>query len=240
MINPRQICARHYYLMLTKAYDYLIGAQSEQIVLATMVASVCDVESTILDVGCGFGRNIKLLNDHGYQNITGIEINAEIVAHNNKHNMLCLTPVEFDQQNNQYDLILMSHVIEHFAPADLVKFLDHYLFRLKRGGHLVVATPLMGDSFYEDFDHIKPYSASSILSVFGGTNTQVQYYSANKIQLLKLWYRMKPLRFNSHRNNFVATRWFLQFSNLGSALLFFLTRKVFGKADGWVGVFKKL
>jgi SAM-dependent methyltransferase len=226
--------------MLTKAYDYLIGAQSEQIVLATMVASVCDVESTILDVGCGFGRNIKLLNDHGYQNITGIEINAEIVAHNNNHNMLCLTPVEFDQQHNQYDLILMSHVIEHFSPADLIKFLDHYLSRLKSGGHLIVATPLMSDSFYEDFDHIKPYSASSILSVFGGSNTQVQYYSVNKIQLLKLWFRMKPLRFNSHRNNLVAARWLLQLSNLGSALLFFLTNKLLGKADGWVGAFRKL
>ena len=43
---------------------------------------------------------------------------------------------------------------------------------LEIGGQLIVATPLMSDSFYEDFDHIKPYSASSILSVFGGSNTQ--------------------------------------------------------------------
>jgi SAM-dependent methyltransferase len=226
--------------MLTKAYDYLIGAQSEQIVLATMVASVCDVESTILDVGCGFGRNIKLLNDHGYQNITGIEINAEIVAHNNNHNMLCLTPVEFDQQHNQYDLILMSHVIEHFSPADLVSFLDHYLCRLKSDGHLIIVTPLMSDSFYEDFDHIKPYSAASILSVFGGEDTQIQYYSENKLRLLKLWFRMKPLHFNSHRNNLGVARLFLQASNLCAALLFCLTKRFIGKADGWLGVFKKI
>ena len=98
----------------------------------------------------------------------------------------------------------------------------------------------MSDSFYEDFDHIKPYSANSILSVFSGEDSQVQYYSKNNLQLLKLWFRMKPLRFNSHRNNFVTALWLLQFANLGSAFLFFLTNKFIGKSDGWLGIFKKI
>jgi SAM-dependent methyltransferase len=226
--------------MLASIYDYLINAKSEQKELASMVATFCSTDSKILDVGCGFGRNIKALYALGYQNITGVEVNSEIAAFNNKQEIPCITPDEFDKQNYQYDLILMSHVIEHFGPADLVKFLDHYLYRLKNGGHLIIATPLMNDSFYEDFDHIKPYSANAILSVFSGEDSQVQYYSKNNLQLLKLWFRMKPLRFNSHRNNFVKTLWFFQVANLCSAFLFFLTNKFVGKSDGWLGIFKKI
>ena len=225
--------------MFANIYDYLINAESEQKELASMVATFCSTNSKILDVGCGFGRNIKVLSALGYQNITGVEVNSKIATFNNQHGILCITPDEFDKQNYQYDLILMSHVIEHFEPAELVKFLDRYLFCLKSGGHLIIATPLMSDSFYDDFDHIKPYSASSILSVFGGEDSQVQYYSTNNLQLLKLWFRMKPLRFNSHRNNFMAARWFLKVGNLSSAFLFFLTNKFIGKSDGWLGIFKK-
>ena len=117
--------------MFTNIYDYLINAESEQKALASMITTFCSTDSKILDVGCGFGRNIKALSALGYQNITGVEVNSQIAAFNNQQAIPCITPDEFDKQNYQYDLILMSHVIEHFAPADLVEFLDRYLYRLK-------------------------------------------------------------------------------------------------------------
>ena len=54
----------------------------------------------------------------------------------------------------------MSHVIEHFAPSDLLVFMDGYIDLLRPGGHLIIATPLMSPYFYDDFDHIKPLSTS--------------------------------------------------------------------------------
>jgi predicted SAM-dependent methyltransferase len=60
----------------------------------------------------------------------------------------------------------MSHVIEHFSPKDLIPFLDDYLDRLKVGGRLVIAIPLLTPYFYDDFDHVKPYHPMGILMVF--------------------------------------------------------------------------
>ena len=55
--------------------------------------------------------------------------------------------------------------------------MDGYLDRLKVGGHLVIATPLMSNNFYDDFDHVRPYQSLGILMVFGGGAAQVQYYA---------------------------------------------------------------
>jgi len=61
----------------------------------------------------------------------------------------------------------MSHIIEHFAPHDLLPFIDSYLHRLQPGGRLIICTPLLTKNFYNDFDHVKPYQPVGIGMVFG-------------------------------------------------------------------------
>src|SRR5437588_11052930 len=122
-----------------------------------LVAAACAASGKrVLDVGCGYGRLLALVKAAGFE-VTGVEINAEIVAANRKAGLSCISADEFKTSNDRYDVMLMAHVIEHFAPADLLHFMDIYLDRLKPGGRLVIATPLMSDYFYDDFDHIRPY-----------------------------------------------------------------------------------
>src|SRR3989338_4450611 len=72
-------------------------------------------DMNVLDVGCGYGRNIRLLGEIGY-NVLGVEVNEAIVKSNKKSNVKCLTVEEFDKTSELYDVVLMSHVIEHFYP----------------------------------------------------------------------------------------------------------------------------
>ncbi len=46
----------------------------------------------------------------------------------------------------------------------------------------------MNPSFYDDFDHVKPYTHISILSIFGGTATQMQYHSQHTLELIDIYY----------------------------------------------------
>jgi hypothetical protein len=135
----------------------------------------------------------------------------------------------------------MSHVIEHFGPAELLSFMDGYLDRLKPGGWLVIATPLMSDYFYDDFDHIRPYQPAGIQMVFGEGAPQVQYYSRNKLALRELWFRRSPKRISYARARYLPapSRWALLALDLVAAAAFLLSARLFGTINGWIGVFEK-
>src|SRR6266513_3193273 len=140
-----------------------------------LVAAACAASGRrVLDVGCGYGRLLALLQAAGLEP-TGVDLNPEIVAANRKAGLSCISTDEFESSNDRYDVMLMAHVIEHFDPAGLLRFMDRYLDRLIPGGRLVIATPLMSDYFYDDFDHIRPYQPSGIQMVFGEGTPQVQY-----------------------------------------------------------------
>ena len=67
----------------------------------------------ILDYGCGSGRFLKELNQHGYNNLSGVEIsrNEKIIANNSQ-----LIPISSSLSDGEkYDLILMMDVLEHIA-----------------------------------------------------------------------------------------------------------------------------
>jgi SAM-dependent methyltransferase len=220
----------------------MINSDGESEKLLQMINKYAQVESKILDVGCGYGRNLELLLNAGYKNSLGVEINVEIVKHNMAHNLSCVTVEDFNQTLDKYDIILMSHVIEHFSPSDLKNFMDSYLDRLIPGGHLVIATPLLSDYFYDDFDHIKPYQPAGILAVFGEGKAQVQYYSRNKLELKDLWFRKSPYRLSFTKGLYLKTRFrrMHQIHSFISALIFHVTNKFLGKKDGWVGIFEKV
>jgi len=208
--------------------------------LSLMQAAGAAAGARILDVGCGFGRNMRSLVAAGLI-VTGVEVNPDIVAANRSDGLDCLSVDEFERTTGKYDVILMAHVIEHFAPADLLVFMDGYLDRLRPGGRLVIATPLMSNYFYDDFDHVKPYQPAGILMVFG-SNAQVQYYSRNKLALRDLIYRRSPLRISHARSRFIRSPWrfALMASDVVSGAAFLASRRLIGKTDGWIGVFEKL
>ncbi len=193
----------------------------------------------ILDVGSGQGRYLRLLAGPG-RSVRGVEINRALAAENRAAGLDCVTPEEL-QAAEQFDVLLISHVIEHFTPEGLLPLMDGYLDHLKPGGSLVIATPLMSPFFYDDFDHVKPYQPLGILMVFGGEGAQVQYYARNRLALRELWFRRSPWRASHHRARYFtgsATRG-LQAVEFLAALMFRLSARRLGRTDGWVGLFEK-
>jgi SAM-dependent methyltransferase len=194
----------------------------------------------VLDVGCGYGRFLERLHAAGLD-VTGIEANANIVSANRRRGLRCLGADEFNANREEYDVILMSHFIEHFSPKKLLAVMDGYLDRLKKGGRLVIATPLMSDYFYDDFDHIKPYQPAGLRLVFEDDTAQVQYRSRNRLALRELWFRRAPLRVSHARGRYfpgLQSRLLLILDLLAGAMFLLSFRRI-GRVDGWVGVYEK-
>ena len=229
--------------MLKRAYRALISFDREQLTVAAFVGGGGGGSSPhkVLDVGCGYGRNAKFLRSRGI-NVTGVEINPEIVRANVVSGLPCMTVDEFARTSGNYNVLLMSHVIEHFPPRDLLHFVDGYLDRLEVGGSLVIATPLMSSNFYDDFDHVRPYQPMGLQMVFGGDRAQVQYYARNKLALRDLWFRRSPWRLHHHRARCLLgpmTR-VLQATDVAAAIAFRASGGLLGRVDGWVGRFEKI
>jgi len=228
--------------LLKSVYRGAVTFDSEARAVIEFARSACAgaTEQRVLDVGCGYGRNLRLLRDAGFD-VLGVEVNERIVSANRDAGLNCMTADEFARTKDTFDLLLMSHVIEHFTPTALVPFMDSYLDRLRPDGALVIATPLLGPFFYDDFDHVKPYHPIGLLMVFGEGNAQVQYYARNRLAIEDVWIRRSPLRLGHGRGRYVGL-WRARARQVGDfagALLFRATGGLIGTADGWVGLFRK-
>jgi len=194
----------------------------------------------ILDIGCGYGNKMKLLKSKGFE-ILGIDVNENIVRKNIEEGLNCITAREFGKNGGMYGLLLMSHIIEHFPPGDLCEFMDDYLDRLKPGGHLIIATPLNCSYFHEDFDHVKPYHPTGIAMVFSGGASQVRFTARNSLKLVDLWFRKGPYKLTFYRGLYLSKySRFPLVLNLIFGILFHASFGVFGKKDGWLGLYKKV
>jgi len=229
--------------LLTKAYRKAVTFDSEMHTILRFAGNACAGQAQscqVLDVGCGYGRNLRPLQEAGFK-VMGVDANAEVVKANVAAGLPCITSEHFAATRCIYDVILMSHVIEHFAPLDLVPFMDGYLDRLRPGGRLIIATPLFTHYFYDDFDHIKPYYPIGIMMVFGGERAQIRYYARNQLVLDDVWIRRSPL-LAAHTRGRYLSGWRSrprQAVELVSALVFRLSFGGIGQGTGWVGVFRK-
>ena len=196
---------------------------------------------SILDVGCGYGRNLRILLNASFMNVVGVDINYELIKTNKENGLKCFRREGLDK-DYKYDVLLMSHIIEHFLPNDLVSFIDSYLNLLKPEGHLIIVTPSMWDNFYCDFDHIKPYYPFGVLSVFSEGKAQVQFYSRNKLKLINApWIRYYPFQSARHKARFLQEKnVFERIIQIFYNLLFYASKGKIGKPNGWIGAFQKV
>lgn len=227
--------------MFKNWYLKLLFPEKEKAKLLALVKKFAKPGARILDIGCGYGRYIKPLNAMGYD-ILGVEQNNEIVKENCKKGLSCINVEGFKKITANFDVLILSHIIEHFTPSELLPFLDFYLSKLETDGYVIIATPLYSSYFYDDFDHVKPYHPLGLQMVFGNNQAQVQYYSVNKLVLRDLWFRKSPLLSGLHRAKFLKssmTRVWRVYDLLMS-IIYKLSFGFIGKKDGWVGVFQKL
>lgn len=211
----------------------------EQREFARLLSNI-DRGARILDVGCGTGRNLDLLRSLGFARLVGIDRNPDLVASVVQRGFTCLTPEQLETEKTQpFDLVLMSHIIEHFHHDELLNFMESYLGRLRIGGHLVIVTPLFSSVFYNDFDHVRPYLPMGISMVFGEELAQVQYRSRIVLRPTDLRFYRGPLRLQFFRAIYMNTESVLPlWINRVLRLLFAVSGGIVGQRMGWMGLYE--
>ncbi|MFC4873602.1 class I SAM-dependent methyltransferase [Negadavirga shengliensis] len=113
-------------------------------------------DSKVLDIGAGNGDFSKYCDRDDFYLYDGNIKTVEYLKKYHKnvfHGMLPVLPFE----NEFFDVIHCSHVVEHLQPQDMYDFLVNVDKVLKTGGYLVISTPLLWSGFYNDLSHVKPY-----------------------------------------------------------------------------------
>jgi len=147
----------------------------------------------ILDVGCGEGRFIS----NNPKKIKGIDGNENSVKECKEkgYDVTKTNVTEIPFRDDSFDGVHCSHVIEHLNPKEAYKLLSELARVLRKGGILVIRTPMLYNGFYDDFTHIKPYHPKAILHYLKTSkdSTQTTLKPVGDFELLRLKYRYSPL-----------------------------------------------
>jgi len=102
------------------------------------------VDSRILEVGCNIANQLLLLQQLGYSELHGVEVqpHALTVARSRTKNISLLQGTAFDlpYKDGFFDLVFTSGVLIHIAPADLPAAWDEI--------HRCARTYILGSEYY--------------------------------------------------------------------------------------------
>jgi 2-polyprenyl-3-methyl-5-hydroxy-6-metoxy-1,4-benzoquinol methylase len=99
----------------------------------SLIKKYLDINKKILEIGCGSGFLLQSLHDYGY-NVSGIEPSFKAVelARNKGLNVYCdIFPSKL-LKDKKFDLIIMSHVLEHIK--DTTEIINEVKNHLNPGG----------------------------------------------------------------------------------------------------------
>lgn len=158
----------------------------------------------MLEIGCGRGERLGLFRDLGWE-VTGQDIDKKAVAHAKAArgvDVLCGELTSLGLASAQFDVIVMSHVLEHVP--DIKQILSECFRLLQFGGRLIIATP-NADSFghkkfgrnwrgLEPPRHLYIFSEKNLQAILlqiGFRIVSVQTNAANARTLFEASYRLQ-------------------------------------------------
>lgn len=103
-------------------------------------------ESKILDVGCGNGKYLKILEQIGFKNLIGIDpfLKNEISSNNIK-----LIKGTIHEIKEKFDLITFHHSFEHLI--DPIQTLESTRKKLKNNGFCIIRIPLVSSYSWKNY-----------------------------------------------------------------------------------------
>ncbi|WP_010231971.1 methyltransferase domain-containing protein [Gillisia marina] len=111
----------------------------------------------ILDIGPGNGNFASYINRKDTYFFEGNPISVNLLKKSYKNLYLGQLPL-LPFQDNYFNLIHMSHVIEHLTPQVVYETLKEMDRCCINGGVIVISAPLLWEGFYDDLSHVKPYN----------------------------------------------------------------------------------
>jgi len=203
---------------------------------------------SLLDIGCGQGRYLRLLQEYCTK-IKGIDANPDQVKNLLNEGFDASLPNEPLQQ--KYDVLLMSHIVEHLSAQELVAFIDKYLPSLEDDGYLIILTPLPGIRFWHDYTHIRPYTPQSLGMLFGIIGAPAAFRSKNKMNLEEIHFFRDSWRIRNNKyyfpfhtdNESIFTKTFRNMifaTNVIFAKIYILSNGKAGTLASWMGIYRNI
>jgi 2-polyprenyl-3-methyl-5-hydroxy-6-metoxy-1,4-benzoquinol methylase len=139
-----------------------------------------DRDSSILDLGCGYGAILYFAHEAGYNNIWGIDGSSQQIAAARK---LGIEDVEEGKlvdtlanlEDSSQDCIITFDVIEHFTREELIPLVDEIFRVLKPNGRWIIHTPNGESPFsarmrYWDLTHELAFTRTSLAQLLLSSN----------------------------------------------------------------------
>lgn len=135
---------KEYWNQAAKAKEFTTPFQME------MFEKYVKKEGRILDLGCGYGRVMKLLYEHGYRDIIGMDFSEEMIERGRREQpQLCFhvqQDAEIEAENESVDAVTLCAVLTCIADNEgQIKLLEEVRRVLKPGGYLYVNDFLLNE-----------------------------------------------------------------------------------------------
>lgn len=119
----------------------------------------------ILDVGCGHGFLMQSLRTSS----VGLDRNPHAVRVVRSKNLVVVqgSGLSLPFAAHTFGGVYCSHMIEHLNPEEagmLVLEIDRVL---RPNGRVVIKSPLLHPTFFDDPTHVRPYHPSAVIELFG-------------------------------------------------------------------------
>jgi SAM-dependent methyltransferase len=156
-----------------------------------------DKNTSILDIGCGYGQMLASLKRKGYTNLHGIDVAPDAVDFCQRQNLdvVAVDDIVYFNNTEKYDLIIMSHVLEHIEKSKVIEILKHIRTKLlKSGGAFLLMVPNAQSNtgaywMYEDFTHYTLYTAGSVLYVLKAAGfADIKFLDSDGVESAGTWY----------------------------------------------------
>ncbi len=132
----------------------------------------------ILEVGCGWGRYVKVLQEMGYKNTSGFDFSKDQIKFGKKEMGIKNIQVAdaesfFKKSKERFDVILMIDVVEHLEDDVALEISSQVNQKLNKGGVFVIQVPNslspMNPFRYADITHKNSYNFISLKQLLNVT-----------------------------------------------------------------------